>query len=155
MNKKYLKEIIEGVISKLVTLNESYLDSERLCRAIDQYAKGSVEKPDREKIIKKVDAVLTSLYISREILPDVLNGNGYIIALNCEDAVASANELYERSVSVTSPMTVCLPTTLRCREDAVQELNDLDEKTKQIVENITHNYIENLVDCKDVFPEFA
>lgn len=155
MNKKCLKQIIGGVISKLITLNESYLDSERLCRAIDEHIKKKGESIDSKKLAGKMESVLMDLYMSRRILPDVLNGNGYIIALNSEETLASLNELYERSVSVTSPLMVCLPSMLSSVEDAVQDLNSLDEKTKQVVDDVAHNYVENLTDLKDVFPEFV
>ncbi len=155
-NKKYLKTIVNGVISKLITLNESYINEGRLFNAIDFHCKNFDNSPLNQSVTQAaIDKALMSLFISRTILPDVVNGNGFIIALNCEDAIASAKELYERSVSITSPAMVCSPVALYSLEDAKENLKKLDPQTKSVVEDIAHNYVENYLDCKDVFPEFS
>lgn len=155
-NKKYLKTIVVGVISKLITLNESYIDEKRLYNAMDYHSKNFDNLLIKNPITQgDIDNVLLSLFMSRKVLPDVVKGNGFIIALNCEEAIASANELYQRTASITSPSMVCLPIALYCLDDAKDNLKGLDPKIKQVIDDITHNYIENYIGCQDVFPEFS
>lgn len=155
LTKKNLLKIINGVISELVILNESYLDEKRLFNAIEIYFKNYDEFLNLKQNLKEeIDKALLKLYISRRILPDVVNGKGYIIAINSDETLASANELYERTVSITSPAMVCLPIMLYSTEDAKKNLNHLSINEKRIVDDVTRNYIDNLLDSKNIFPEF-
>lgn len=156
VNKKYLKTIVSGVIFKLIILDETYINVERLYDAIDMHCKTNCNFPLNNNITKeRVDKILLGLFMSRRILPDVVNGNGYIISLNCEEAIESANELFERTLSITSPKMVCLPIALYSLDDAIINLNKLDRETKQVINNITNYYVESYLNFEDATLEYS
>lgn len=152
LGKRELLRLVEGVVSELVLMGGSFLDTKRLKKALNLEL--DTYKGGKEPVtIEEVDKTALCLFMRNKIVPDVLGGQGYIIAHNCERACVSAEEYAIRSARGYG--RGCGISLLYDRDEAKHKLSVLDSQAKAFVDKVSDNYAKNYNDIREVFVEFA
>lgn len=154
-DKKYLKSIVEGIICELVISGNSYVNQERLTKAINQYFVDRHVEIDKTELAKIINKIFLSLYIHHKIVPDVLYGNGYIISDNCTQTEKSLDKFLSNSNTVArasvSPTGFYGFPMLYSSEDARIFLASFNKRSRELVKSLTYNYNYNYMDIYEVF----
>lgn len=140
--RKNLRQVVEGFICKLILSGKSTLDSKKLNNALTdcKLLSGSHEERDGA-----LDKVLCSLFMAHRIIPDVLNGKGFIITNSFgEHKEAMQQFALQTPIAYGSPI-------LYTHDQAKSHLDKLKPETKQCIDELYSSYSTNRYDSREIF----
>ena len=139
---KELKSVVEGFICKLIVSGKSYIDQKKLQNALTDC---EVLKGTKEEISQSLDKVIYTLYYSRRIIPDVLEGKGFIITERNGEHEDAIIESLKRA-----PRALC-SSRLYSHNEAKEHLNKMPANSRQTVDELYTSYSTNRYESRQIF----